>query len=242
MKGFGIEIKNNLLEHKHHEAMGDAVWLYMWLLDKMTSISEEGVGKILGGKPIKYEEVKEELSMSERTYNRWIAALKKHEYVNVRRTPYGLVLSVNKAHKRFGNRSAKNGVSEKAKEGGDPPETQEEIRQNGGSNKTEQYKTEQKDSGQSPLVPELIDGFKEVNPSYGKWFGNKTQRAAADRLISIHGLEQCLKVIKILPQSNRLPYLPTITTPVQLEDKWAQLEAGLIKKKGAAVTSGRGIA
>lgn len=101
MKGFYIEITNNLLEPKHLKAMKESVWLFMWLLDKMTSVSEEGIGKILGGKPITYEEVKEELGISRPTYIRWVDALKKGKYINTLRTPQGLVFSINKAKKRF---------------------------------------------------------------------------------------------------------------------------------------------
>ena len=80
-------------------------------------------------------------------------------------------------------------------------------------------------------IVSVIYSFKEVNPSYGKWFGNTTQRAACQRLLKIHGKEKLLQVIAILPKSNQMEYVPTITTPVQLEDKWAGLESALIKKK-----------
>ena len=53
MKGYFIEITNNLLDPKHQKAMKESVWLFMWLIDKMTSITEEGIGRVLGGKPIK---------------------------------------------------------------------------------------------------------------------------------------------------------------------------------------------
>lgn len=104
MKGFGIYVKNDLLELKHIENMGVAVWLYMWCLDKMTSINEQGVGKILGGKPIKYEEVARELGISLRTYRRWISLLSNSGYINIKRTPYGMIISVNKAVKKFGRK------------------------------------------------------------------------------------------------------------------------------------------
>jgi len=113
MKGFGIYIKNDLLDPKHVENMDSSYWLYTWCLDKMTSISEEGIGKVLGGRPVKYEELQKELGLSHRTYSRWIARLKKHGYINVLRAPNGLIISVNKAVKVFGNRVAINGVSDK---------------------------------------------------------------------------------------------------------------------------------
>ena len=106
MKGFYIEITNNLLDPKHQKAMKDSVWLFMWLLDKMTSIDEDGIGKVLGGKPIKWEEPGTELGISERTYWRWLEILKSGGYVNSKRTHYGCVLTVNKAKKTF-KKSAK---------------------------------------------------------------------------------------------------------------------------------------
>ena len=104
MKGFYIEITNNLLDPKHRQAMKESVWLFMWFLDKMTSITEEGIGQVLGGKPIKYKDVKDDLGISEKTYNRWISNLKKQGYINSKRTPYGCAISVNKAKKRWGKR------------------------------------------------------------------------------------------------------------------------------------------
>jgi len=101
MKGFYIEITNNLLDPKHREAMRESVWLFMWCLDKLTSIDEDGIGKVLGGKPIKFEEVEIELGISERTYRRWTTQLKKEGYINLKRTPYGLILTMNKAKKRW---------------------------------------------------------------------------------------------------------------------------------------------
>lgn len=83
----------------------------------------------------------------------------------------------------------------------------------------------------SKEIVDVIDGFKFVNQSYSKWFGNKTQRASVERLLKIHGLERILEVLLVIPKTNSMPYIPTITTPVQLEDKWAQLESSLKKKK-----------
>lgn len=111
MKGFYIEITNNLLDHKHYAKMKDSVWLFMWLLDKMTSIDENGIGNVLGGKPIKYEDIRKDLGISLRTYRRWVEILISGGYINSKRTPCGCVLSVNKARKRFGRR-ANHGTSD----------------------------------------------------------------------------------------------------------------------------------
>lgn len=78
----------------------------------------------------------------------------------------------------------------------------------------------------------VIDSFEPVNQSFKKWYGNKTQRGAIERLLQSQSLEKILKVIKILPKTNTMSYVPTINTPLELEDKWSKLEASLLKKKG----------
>jgi DNA-binding MarR family transcriptional regulator len=99
MKGFGIYVKNDLLEPKHYKNMGEAIWLYMWLLDKVTSINENGEGKVLGNKPIKYEDVNVDIGISRPTYARWVDKLRAAGYINTLRTPAGLVVIVHKAKK-----------------------------------------------------------------------------------------------------------------------------------------------
>ncbi len=108
MSGFYITIKNGLLEPKHIKAMkgekSGMIWLFLWCLDKMTIIDhEKGEGKVLGGKPIVYQEdIAETLLISERTYNRWISGLRKAGYIKTTRTPRGLSITVFKAFKVFG--------------------------------------------------------------------------------------------------------------------------------------------
>ena len=83
-------------------------------------------------------------------------------------------------------------------------------------------------------IPIIIDAFKDVNPVYKKWFARPPQRDACARLLALHGKEQLLKVIALLPISNRTPYFPSIMTPLQLEDKWSSLKAQYEKKKAEA--------
>lgn len=100
MKGFYIEVSNNLLDPRHCKQMGDSVWLFMWFLDKMTVITQEK-GKVLGGKPIKYSDIEDDLGISRSTYNRWMNTLREGGYVQTVRTPYGSCIVVLKAKKRF---------------------------------------------------------------------------------------------------------------------------------------------
>lgn len=77
----------------------------------------------------------------------------------------------------------------------------------------------------------IIDEFKKWNPSAKRWYGNKTQRQACEDLIESYGLEQILKVIPILPKTNKVKYLPTANTPLQLFEKYVGLKDGLEKMK-----------
>jgi hypothetical protein len=101
MASYNIPITNTLLEDKHYQAMGSALWLFIWFIDKMTKIDANGNGKVLGGKPITYEEIKEHFNVSRRTYNRWVDALRDNGYIDTIRTPYGLQIIVHKAKKGY---------------------------------------------------------------------------------------------------------------------------------------------
>jgi hypothetical protein len=80
-------------------------------------------------------------------------------------------------------------------------------------------------------INDLIDLFKSVNPSYKKFFGNKTQRSAVERLLLAIGREKLEGAIKILERTNQMTFAPVITTPLQLEDKLAQLMSFVLKAK-----------
>lgn len=105
MKGFYIEVTNELLEKKHIEAVGPAIWVFLWCLDKITSINENGVGKVLGGKPIKRRELTDALGFSTKDISRHLLRLKTAGYINLLRTPFGYVITVNKAKKVFKKRT-----------------------------------------------------------------------------------------------------------------------------------------
>ncbi len=105
--------------------------------------------------------------------------------------------------------------------------------QTGGHNRNKETNTKETHTD----VVEIIDSFKIVNPtSYRKWFSNTTQQKSVKNLLKIHGKDLLIQVIKYLPQSNTLQYVPIITTPLQLEEKWAQLQSALIKKKSELKT------
>jgi len=91
----------------------------------------------------------------------------------------------------------------------------------------------------SALIPNLIKLFETINPTCKTYYGNTTQRKACDFLISTYGFEKVSKIItELLPQTNGMEYMPTITTPIQLRDKWSQLEAGVKKERSKLKSKG----
>lgn len=218
MKGFDIEIKNNLLERKHFVAMGMSVWLYMWLIDRMTSIGEDGIGLVLGGKPIKYDEIKKEFGISQSTYTRWIDQLEKYPYIKAIRTPYGISYRVFKAHKRFKKRIPKNDESSYA-------QMTDQSTENDESNKTDTIRDNTIDLPPMAGEKEIMEAFRAVNPSIDILFARMNQRRALRRMAALMGEDGLLKMIQFLPQNNSTPYSPKATTPLQLEEKLGLIRA-----------------
>lgn len=79
-------------------------------------------------------------------------------------------------------------------------------------------------------IPVLIKSFEVLNPASKKFYGNKTQRKACRDLIDTYTLERVRSIIeKTLPKTNGIQFFPTITTPLQLMDKWVSLESAVRK-------------
>lgn len=99
MNDFYITVNNGLLKHK--KRMGSAVWEFMWLLDKITSVSEDGVGLVLGGRPIKLEEIANDLEITRVNVSIALNKLEKEGYIQTLRTAYGTIIKIYKAKKVF---------------------------------------------------------------------------------------------------------------------------------------------
>lgn len=83
----------------------------------------------------------------------------------------------------------------------------------------------------NPLGAEIIYEMINVDPKNKTYYNNKTQRTACDFLIEEYGLQEVKNRILIINKTNGVPFFPTITTPVQLRDKWVQLEKAMERHK-----------
>jgi hypothetical protein len=91
------------------------------------------------------------------------------------------------------------------------------------------------------LGAEVIKAFEEVDPKNKRYYGVHAQRDACDFLIDEYGLEEVLSRVKWLPKLNGQPYVPTITTPLQLRDKWVALQNAVGRLKTEKQRSRMGI-
>lgn len=80
----------------------------------------------------------------------------------------------------------------------------------------------------------VVEAFKPVNKFWHTLEDNPKQMDAAWRMIQVAGVDSVLKVIAILPETNKIPYVANISSPVKLEEKWSDLEAQLRKRKAGA--------
>jgi DNA-binding transcriptional regulator YhcF (GntR family) len=81
------------------------------------------------------------------------------------------------------------------------------------------------------LTNEVINLFQGVNPHYARLFANKSQRAAVDRMLKLHGRDKLSNAIEAAKRVLGKEFYPQITTPLQLEEKWGRLVASIVSKK-----------
>ena len=90
-------LSSGLLAQNHMAAMGSALWLFLWLIDKTTSEEEvEGrrYGLVLYGRPVSPRLVTNALGLSERTYVNHLRRLKAGGYVTLTKQGQGYVIRV----------------------------------------------------------------------------------------------------------------------------------------------------
>ena len=213
---FYITISNGLLKGDHRKRMGAAVWEFMWLIDKTTRIEKNGDGIVLGGKPIKLEDLAETFCVHRDTVSDNLKTLEEQGYIEKKLAPHGIIIRVKKAKKRFGQNT------EPPRENTEPPteKTPNVIRQYS-KTVTIRHDVAAPQAAQidNKTFSAFVDSFETVNPSYQKFYANKTQRAAASRLLEKYGAEKMAAAMAAVKASYGQAYAPRITSPLELEEK-----------------------
>lgn len=84
------------------EAIGQAVWLFFWLIDKTTSeqiANGERWGVVLYGKPVSAQKIAASLFIHERTARRYLAQLEAGGYIRLTKHTQGNCIYVRKSAK-----------------------------------------------------------------------------------------------------------------------------------------------
>ncbi len=90
-----------------------------------------------------------------------------------------------------------------------------------------------------PGPSQVIKLFQDINPEYEEWFGNKTQRASAEKLLLRAPFDKLEELITgIMPILNSMPYNPKdckAFTPFELSRNWAKIMAKIKEKNIQAI-------
>lgn len=235
--------------------MGEAVWLYLWLLDKMTSVNENGVGKVLGNQPVTNELIAADLGIHRNTYGKYVKRLREAGYIQTIRSPYGLIITVNKAEKIFTKRSTRTSASKKlSSDAHDDVQLKRDahervpkmhtIRASDAHDDVHVIKTIQDNTIDNTSITNVIDekvssekkryGKPEINELFDFWestVGYKIEgkvtanRRAASTLLKKHGKSDLERLIQGVALSHEDRYGPRISDFSQLQQKVNELIA-----------------
>ena len=99
---FHFTVSAGLLAPGHFAAMGLAVWVYLWLVDKTTSETvSDGLtcGVVLYGRPIRSQDIAAALGVPLRTCRDYLGRLEKAGYIAIARSAAGMVIQVRNSTK-----------------------------------------------------------------------------------------------------------------------------------------------
>lgn len=95
-------ISSGLLTAKHIEPIGQAIWLFLWLIDKTTAEEvRDGCrwGLVLYGKPVSSTDIAAQLGISARSCRRYLETLEDKGYISIGRCNDGHIIRVRKSVK-----------------------------------------------------------------------------------------------------------------------------------------------
>lgn len=118
------------------------------------------------------------------------------------------------------------------------PTTNQQLTTNKNDKKEKNVKEDKNTEQSSGDINLLIKSFEEINPACKTYYARPPQRNACKELIASYSFERVKTVIeKTLPKTNGLQFFPTITTPIQLLEKWTALESAVRKYQSEKIIS-----
>ncbi|MEK4565216.1 hypothetical protein MKX54_11130 [Alkalihalobacillus sp. FSL R5-0424] len=101
MENTFFRVHSGLMTPEHHKRIGKALWVFLWIIDRTTDESKDGLGSgaVLYGNPVPYRIIHDELGIPIPTIKAHCDALKKEGYITVKSTPRGNIIHVMKSKK-----------------------------------------------------------------------------------------------------------------------------------------------
>lgn len=102
-----------------------------------------------------------------------------------------------------------------------------------GTEEIKKPKKQKKEATFSVLGADVIKALEEVDPKNKLYYNNKTQREACDFLIEEYTFDTVIQAINFYKRARgKVRFLPSISTPCELRDKWAKLN-GVLERQHA---------
>jgi hypothetical protein len=97
-KSYPFPVWSGLLTRKHWARIGNTLWVFLWLLDR-TTLERDGWGIVLGGRPVRDEEIATCFGFHRNKTANHRRTLLRSRYIEATRTPYGFVYRVRNSRK-----------------------------------------------------------------------------------------------------------------------------------------------
>jgi hypothetical protein len=153
-KSYPVPVWSGLISAKHRSAMGMAIWMFLWCIDRIT-IEKDGWGIVLGGAPVKDEVIRKLFEIDKETVHAFRQKLLAGRYITALRTPYGFVYRVRNSRKfRIWQkkRVAETGNSPRLENPENPESPTKENPGNSGITPQENPENPDRESGKHPLT------------------------------------------------------------------------------------------
>jgi hypothetical protein len=103
-EGYWIGARGGLLAEKHYQAMGESIWLFLYMLLRQTSVNDQGEGVVLYGNPLTREQIADDTGWNENNIRNWTRRLVRTGYIRAQRSGNdGCVFFVRKAKSKAKN-------------------------------------------------------------------------------------------------------------------------------------------
>lgn len=207
-------------------AIPEMVSLYLYLLLTANHEEKEWQGqKIYRGQTIiGRKQLNQKLGISERKIRTCLTRLKTTNEIAIKTTNRYSIITIIKYNDYQ--------IKDEKRPAKRPAERQTNDQQTTTPKELKNNKNIIQDEQSSSEIPELIKLFEAINPASKRFYGNITQRKACEDLIETYTFERVKNVIEnTLPKTNKIKFMPNIRSPLQLYEKWSQLEDEIFKLK-----------